>query len=287
MKADYVLRSLSKISYKKWEHYAINRIYHRLDDLEIEFICQQCIRKNDNENALADFFLPQLGIYLEIHEGYHAKDAVIIADAKRRFDIAEATGLTEHRISAVNVSMSSFNEQIDAFVDLVRRRKSELVANGSFRHWDFEHRYTAKPHLSAGFLEIGPDAAFRTQKDALNCFGYGGGNYQRGVWNIPETVRDQIGLEGNCMVWFPRLYAQKMWDNKLADDGELIVETRLHSDALYFNKWDTRVVMARSRDQLNRTLYRFVGVFEPMREHDSENEHRFRRISTHVKTVSI
>ncbi|WP_413475970.1 AbaSI family restriction endonuclease [Hafnia paralvei] len=38
-KDDYILRALSKISHKRWEHYIINRIFHRLNDPELEFLC--------------------------------------------------------------------------------------------------------------------------------------------------------------------------------------------------------------------------------------------------------
>ncbi|WP_408015001.1 AbaSI family restriction endonuclease [Roseovarius gahaiensis] len=36
-KSDYILRSLSKLSSKRWEHYVINRLFHRLNDPEVEF----------------------------------------------------------------------------------------------------------------------------------------------------------------------------------------------------------------------------------------------------------
>ncbi len=39
-KTDYILRSLTKTSKKRWEHYAVTRIYHLLNDPDIEFVCQ-------------------------------------------------------------------------------------------------------------------------------------------------------------------------------------------------------------------------------------------------------
>lgn len=164
-RTDYVLRSLSKISSKRWEHYAINRIFHRLNDPEIEFVCQQCIRKNDKKIYLADLYFPQLGIYLEIDEGHHDSDDAKILDATRRFDIAEASGLTEKRLPASGVSLDELNNNIETFVDLVVQRKAELVKDKSFTKWDYEHRFTAAPHLQAGFIEIGTHSAFRTHSD--------------------------------------------------------------------------------------------------------------------------
>lgn len=79
-KTDYVLRALSKISHKRWEHYIINRIFHKLDDPQLEFVCQQCIRKEGESGKiyLADLLFPQLKLYLEIDEAHHDSD-----DAKK------------------------------------------------------------------------------------------------------------------------------------------------------------------------------------------------------------
>jgi very-short-patch-repair endonuclease len=283
-KTDYILRAIAKISKKRWEHYAITRIFHRLDDLDVEFVCQQCIRKDDQKIYLADLYYPRLGLYLEIDEGHHDRDEDKIKDAERRFDITEASGLREYRISASGVTLHALNDSIDDFVEIVTRRKIELVQNQDFTGWDYENRYTALPHLEKGFLQIGPHSLFRTHKDALNCFGYDKGHYQRGVWNLPEEVRDAVGLNGSCMVWFPKLYSQDRWENSLSTDGQIITETNTHYEGGYEEKWGSRIVMAHSRDKLNRTLYRFVGVFEIIPEYRVGKERQFRRIATRVST---
>ncbi len=182
------------------------------------------------------------------------------------------------------MTLRELNASTDAFVDYVRQRKAEFVRKGEFRHWDYERRFTALPHLEAGYIEIGPHAAFRTHRDALNCFGYTKGHYQRGTWDLPEHVRDAIGLRGKCMVWFPKLYEQDQWDNSLSEDGCVITEINKNPDHVYSEPWNQRIVMAHSRDELNRTLYRFVGVFEVICEYRHGNEHRFRRIAPRVKT---
>lgn len=94
-KTDYILRALSKISHKRWEHYIINRVVHTLDDPDIEFVCQQCIRKEGHLGKiyLADLLFPQLNLYLEIDEAHHDSNDARKADAVRRLDIVEATGL--------------------------------------------------------------------------------------------------------------------------------------------------------------------------------------------------
>ena len=42
-KADYIVKSLSKIKYKSWELYVVSRFIHTLDDLDVEFVCQQLV----------------------------------------------------------------------------------------------------------------------------------------------------------------------------------------------------------------------------------------------------
>lgn len=283
---DFILRSLSKIAAKRWEHYIINRIWHRLDDPEIEFVCQQCVRSSEGRLYLADFFLPQLGLYLEVDEGHHEHEEARIKDAARRFDIAEAAGLEEHRIAVTGKNLTQIDAEADAFTELLRARKAERVAQGAFRRWDYEGRYKADRHLEAGFLEVGPDTAFATHREALRCFGYKGGDHMQGAWRLPDHVRDAIGLAGRCMVWFPKLYEQPEWLNSLSEDGLTIAEINKDPNKIYEDPWDLRIVMARSKDELGRNLYRFIGLFAPLPEFRSGNEHKFRRIGTKIAAIS-
>lgn len=284
-KANYVLRSLSKISTKRWEHYVVNRIYHRLNDPEIEFFCQQCIRNGD-KYYLADMYFPQFGIYLEINEAHHDRDQEIISDA-RRFDIAEATGLEEIRIPAEGSLLEKIDASIEEFIDLLKKRKSGALKAKDFTAWDYDGRYRPEPHISRGYITIGPGSAFRYQRDALRCFGYKGNHFQRGAWNLPPSIVNQIGLSGRCMVWFPRLYEQIRWRNSLSEDGSIITEINNDPVDAYSEDWDRRIVMARSRDALNQTLYRFVGVFKVIPEHSSGNERQFQRVAETVKTIAV
>lgn len=284
-RSDFILRSLSKLSSKRWEHYVINRIYHRLDDPEIEFVCQQCIRGSDSKIYLVDLFLPQLDIYLEIDEGHHDTDIAKMHDAARRLDIVEAAGLIEERIPASNKTLSEIDRRVETFVELVRERKAAQVRDGRFRDWDYEQRFSPQRHLEEGYIEVGPHSAFWSQRDALRCFGYGGGHYQRGVWRLPVGTHEEIGLLGKAIVWFPRLYEQADWSNSLSDDGKTITEVS-KKEVHYREAWNSRIVMARSRDEFNRTLYRFLGLFEVVPEYSDGKEHRFVRVATRLKTIS-
>lgn len=288
-KDDYILRALSKISHKRWEHYIINRIFHRLSDPELEFVCQQCIRKEGHSGKiyLTDLLFPQLKLYLEIDEAHHDSDEAKMADGIRRLDIMEATGFIEKRIPAHNTTLDKINHLVDEFIVLVRDIKAQQKAQGVFRSWDYGTRYTAQKHIDEGVIEVGPYAAFRYHKDALQCFGYGDkGHHQSGSWRVPETVVKAIGLDGDVMVWFPRLYKAGEWDNSLSIDGDLITEKSLNPTRNYRETWRYRIVMAHSRDELNRTLYRFLGVFTQDEQQSSEGVNVFKRIDTRIKVYT-
>ncbi|ODQ07283.1 MULTISPECIES: AbaSI family restriction endonuclease [Enterobacterales] len=288
-KTDYILRSLSKITKKRWEHYVINRIFHKLDDPEIEFVCQQCIRKSNSPGKiyLADLFFPQLELYLEIDEEHHDSDEAKKADAIRRLDIIETTGFIENRIPASNVTLEQLNASIDEFVNLLIDTKEKLKAQKNFLPWDYNAQYTAERHINAGFMEVGPHAIFRYHRDALECFGYiNKGHHQSGSWKLPENIVKAIGLSGRTMVWFPRLYKAGVWDNELSRDGEWITEKSLEVNNNYIEDWDYRIVMAHSRDELNRVLYRFLGVFQIDKNQSVEGVNIFKRINTKVKVFN-
>lgn len=99
---------------------------------------------------------------------------------------------------------------------------------------------------------------------------------------MPSEVASEIGLSGACMVWFPTLNNHPKWNNSLLEDGRLIEESNRIEKQRYDDKWDHRIVMARSCDELNRRLYRFVGVFRPVR--DDGKSRCFERVATSVKT---
>ncbi|MEX6157469.1 AbaSI family restriction endonuclease [Providencia manganoxydans] len=288
-KDDYILRALSKISHKRWEHYIINRIFHKLNDPDLEFVCQQCIRKEGHSGKiyLADLLFPQLKLYLEIDEAHHDSDEAKMADGIRRLDIMEATGFIEKRIPAHNTTLDKINHLVDEFIVLVRDIKAQQKVQGVFDPWEYGTRYTARKHIDTGFIEVGPYAVFRYHKDALECFGYGKkGHHQSGSWRVPEAVVKAIGLGGDVMVWFPRLYKAGEWDNSLSTDGNLITEKSLNSTRNYRETWRYRIVMAHSRDELNRTLYRFLGVFTHDEQLSSEGVNVFKRVDTRIKVYT-
>ena len=106
-KANYVANSLSKMKHKRWELYVISRVIHLLDDLEIEFICQQVVLPDDGGRKFADLYFPQFNIYLEVNErGGHSKEVDQKLDKVRQGEILRAVGARQEKIE-----IFSFDEQ--------------------------------------------------------------------------------------------------------------------------------------------------------------------------------
>ena len=64
-KDEYILRTLSKIKYKKWKLFVITSIVHFLNDPDIEFFCQQLVKGQNGNRYLPDLCFPSLKIYYE------------------------------------------------------------------------------------------------------------------------------------------------------------------------------------------------------------------------------
>lgn len=106
-KANYVATLLSKIKHKRWELYVISRVIHLLNDLDVEFICQQAVLPDHGRRRFADLFFPQFNIYLEVNErGGHYKDVDQKLDKIRQGEILRAVGARQEKIENF-----SFDEQ--------------------------------------------------------------------------------------------------------------------------------------------------------------------------------
>ncbi|MCK0140021.1 AbaSI family restriction endonuclease [Aliiroseovarius sp. F47248L] len=290
-KDEFILRSLSKIKHKKWELFVISRIVHGLllDNEDVEFICQQLVRRPDGGRALTDMYFPQFGVFLEIDEPQHATEEHTANDRHRTDDIVVAANLIEKRIPVLESdgvtekSLASVAKEADDFINEIRLLKRDALANDTFEPWDFEDRYDLNQHVERGFLSISTNPVFRYQHHALRCFGYTKGVFQRGAWTLASDP-------SRC-VWFPRLYETETWDNELSPDGMQIVERKKdgsggHAKIVYDEKWKSRIVFARYSDNLGAVLYRFVGEFKHDPALSDEYKRVFSRVTDRVDTIS-
>jgi hypothetical protein len=290
-KDEYILRSLSKIKHKRWELFVVSRIIHGLmaEDGDIEFVCQQLVRRPDGRRALTDLYFPQFGTFLEIDEPQHATDEHAANDRHRTDDIVSAANLIEKRITVFESdgttakSLSTVAHETDSFIAEIQAQKRDALINDCFDPWDFEGRYDPDQHLARGFLSLTTNPVFRYQHHALRCFGYTKGIFQRGAWKLSS--------DPSRSVWFPRLYETDTWDNELTPDGLKIVERKKDGDGgfdkfTYEEKWKSRIVFARYSDNLGAVLYRFVGEFKHDPDQSDDYKRVFVRTADRVETIA-
>ena len=257
-KDEYTLRNFSKIQHKKWELYIITRIIHFLNDPDIEFVCQQLLKTRDGKRYLADLCFPSLKLYYEIDEAQHGSDQHKIKDEHRQREIVDATDFIEKRISVFDKNkkdrnINEINIEVDAFIDFIKKRKKQFISKNNFISRNYETKFSPAPHLKRGYIDVKDNVVFSNHRDALRCFGYKGGHYQRAVWRIKDS---------NKGVWFPKLYKNNTWNNSLSDDFKKIIMKRNdNTKILRPRRKREYTVFAHYKDLLGQIVYKFLGEF--------------------------
>lgn len=287
-KTRFVVRSLSKIARKEWELFIVSRIIHGIDD-DIEFVCQQLVRRPDGSRALTDLFFPQFSLHLEVDEPFHSKQ--VKADEKRAEDIVLVTGHVIERISILNENgelktVYELREEVDDFIERLHREKQQHIAQEDFEPWDWENRYSAEAVIKRGYLDVKDNVVFRTQVEAMRCFGFRGRGWQRGGWQIPDGTEDGL--------WFPRLYEHFVWKNELSADGQHIFQIAMNDDGVQSiarqmdearqNPHRNVIVLAKARDSLGLNLLRYVGTFRVNVEASTHDSMQFDLVRTREPT---
>ncbi len=276
-KLDFITRQLAKAQRKRFEHYVVNRIWTLLDDTTIKFVTQQYVARPEGR-AMTDMYFPQLAVHIEIDEGFHKLQ--IEADKLREADIVNATG---HQVLRIDVTkdIEIINADIAIIVEILRTTKAGIQ---DFDPWNLEKEMDPQTYIEKGFVDVADDVAFRTQADAAACFGRERRSLQWSYIHHP--------VEKGKRIWFPKLYKNEDWDNRISLDEEIITEFCLTSVGMekHFKRSikDTavgRLTFARVRSPMRDVMYRFKGEFRIDREASSvENGVIFRRVSKRCKT---
>lgn len=256
-KKEYVIRQLGRTKNKKYEAYVVTRIIHLLDDLSIKFVTQQYVVRPEGW-AMTDLYFPQFGVHIEVDEGQHFQELNIMEDKVREADIVNVTG---HQIIRIDVTktIEEINVQVSNVVTKIRQMKSSKT----FIPWNIESEFDSEMYIKRGYIDIADGVAFKTIKDACNCFGHNYKNYMRGGATHPET---------DIMLWFPKLFPNGEWNNQISMDEEIITErnedndkAREHVLGHIRNKEKhkhKRIVFAKVKGNLGDTLYRFKGLYK-------------------------
>ncbi|HDB1441521.1 TPA: hypothetical protein O6E10_001000 [Vibrio cholerae] len=279
-KKEYIIRQLSRTKNKKYEAYVIHRIVNLINDFGVKFITQQYVSR-PNGFAMTDLFFPQFNLHVEVDEGQHFSFENIEKDKIREADIVNATG---HELLRVDVTKSF--ENINIQIDEVVKKIIFLKSKDEFVPWDMDLEFEPETYIKKGYISVADNVAFRTIKDACNCFGHNYKGYQKAGASHPEI---------DTMLWFPKLYKNGEWDNQISGDEEIIKEKAVnneiarehvvtHIEQLKGEK-HKRIVFARVKGNLGDILYRFRGLYELDKAASSLDKGLvWKRTSSKVKT---
>jgi very-short-patch-repair endonuclease len=258
-KKEYIIRQLGRTKNKKYEAYVVSRIIHLLNDFNIKFVTQQYVTRPEGR-ALTDLFFPQMCLHIEVDEPYH-KD-IIENDKVREADIINATN---HKILRVDVSKSieDINFQIDVIVDEITNKIKQLTDENSFVPWNIDLEFNTETYIKRGYIDTSDNVAFKTIKDACNCFGHNYSGWMKGGAPHPDS---------DTWLWFPKLFPNGEWRNSISFDEEIITErneddekAKEHIDG-YIKQTNgmqhKRIVFANVKGNLGDKLYRFRGLYE-------------------------
>jgi very-short-patch-repair endonuclease len=255
-KLEFVAKQLAKSQTKKYEHYVVYRIWHRLDNLTIKPITQQFVSRPSGR-AVTDLFFPQFNIHIEVDEKHHKRQ--IDADQSREADIISATG---HEVLHVDVTQPI--EEINNSVEMIIDRLLSEASHIEFIPWDLEKEMDPLTYIRLGYLDVADNVAFGTIAEAATCFGR---DYRNGMQQsyFPHPSEDTTKL------WFPRLYPNADWNNQLSADENVITYASFNPDRRHAHidemiadahNFPTRIVFARVIDPLGARVYKFKGSYQ-------------------------
>ena len=279
-KLEYMERLFAKIGKKKTESYVISRIWHQLDDDRVKFVVQQYIRRTQDKYALADLYLPQLNIFIEINEPYHKDENGVLREIDRIRN-EEILSVTHSKPIVIDCDcgIQEIHRQVTDVVSRIKQHISELGEN--FKSWDDANTLSVEYHQNKGYLKVEDNECLHTTEDVAAIFGTK--PKHRGFLRASGAA---IPCKKNEIVWWPNT-EHRLWCNELSEDGMFIYEYPKAEDkrAAHLKQWlaapeETRVTFLRYKDDLGFCFYRFVGVFRLNRDKSiRENKCVWERVS--------
>ena len=269
-KKEFVVKQISRTNKKNYENYVVTRVFHLLDDLDIKFVTQQFFKREDGTFGLSDLYFPQFNLSIEIDEGQHENS--IKEDTVRDQDYLLATqDLLQHatewmpkRVKVYGeISLKQINKEVDNIVHYIKSLKQKTLKDGSFVKWDIDKEFD---YSDKKIFDVNDNIVFRTIVDGINYFRTDTNKYH-GYQRAGALTMDKKKL-----LWFPKLYPNKDWDNSISADDTLIKMIPKETSNLKMMKYSLdqiieshqerdRIVFAKVKGNLGFVLYRFKGYF--------------------------
>lgn len=269
-KLEYISRMLTKISHKRLECYVIYRIWNGLNRTDVRFDFQQYVRRKDGNYALADLYLPQFKISVEVNEPAHYYN--MAEDLKRRSEVS-AHGLKVLNIDCYNVingksvecSLEELNYRTDQVVLEIRTELEKRIASNSFIPWTMQDIVTVIKNR--GVLRVEDYISINTIDEIAEIFGAKlkhRGYLRAGGADIPNKT--------GWTAWWPNT-KNPVWTNIVNPEETEIREFKNDGGSKFLednmNQDIKKVTFIKDRDWLGNESYRFIGVFELDKEKSS------------------
>lgn len=249
---------------KDKENYILNAIWHRLNNMDLEPVTQQCIRLKNGKRAMIDLYFPQIKYGIECDEGYHKANTY--KDLEREVSIEEVLSAVDvdkdfwlERIDATK-TLNEINNDIENAVKEINKRIKKLWKPLKWKSTDER----IEDVIENGKLRVEDLIPFQTEAKVGPCFNKSPKSWQKGYFALNDTYQ----------LWFPKLALEEDndikaatatgWINILSDDWTSIIEyNKEHSEKMKEDKYmeKDRIVFAHSKDAYGRKAYRFIGIF--------------------------
>ena len=286
---EYMEYLFDSIKSKKTESYVIHRIWNKLDDDRVRFVTQQKITLPNGKYALADLYLPQLNIFVEVNEPYHDKQKE--QDKYRNETIVKLTEADQFIIECGKgtdkcewKSLSEIHQQIDECVTFIKKRITDV--GEQLKPWSMSESLTVEFHKNKGYLNVDDNDALRTIDDI--CMLTGGVKRDRGFLRAGTAGLSQ---HPDMELWFPRVNNRSNWLNEKSADGQTIYESNTKDPKKNYDHIEDsikknlqRVTFFKFKDSLGIENYFFLGIFRIDAEASRKDKKCvWRRVSTKYK----
>lgn len=260
----YITRLFKKTSSKAIEHYCLTRLWHRLDNVEIEIVPQQYVNRHTDKYALTDVYLPQFKMHIEVNEPAHYNSPDRIqADEQRKQQVEKNTGHTLYVIDC-RQDLSQIHKQIDDIVQNINDSLSEQKKNGEFKPWQPDIERNPEFWKAKKTITVADDISLNRIEDICELFDADFNRVKRGFNRLGALLHPR---NNNYMLWWPSENKRSDWLNKLSENEQEITET--HSDnsktSKHFHNCSNspvlRIVFFHKKDILGLTSYKFKGVY--------------------------
>lgn len=275
-KREYLIKTLSKTKRKDYENYIINRIYHKLNRLDVKPVTQQYVKRSDGRYGLIDLYFPQINYGIECDEKHHLgnseQDRIRTLTMEEMLDsIEETQGFILRRVKAYE-SIESIEHQINDIVHEIQI----LLSNPQVKPWNMK--------LDAAEQSVEDHLEFDKITMIARCFGKNYKGYQK----------SGIPLGGGYSVWCPKLAVMvegkaeavaNGWINTLSSDWNYIYEENPKKGDIRYAIGETdqyRIIFAKSKNNLGQSYYRFIGVFQFDKNHSTKSKNVYVRVATEI-----